>query len=79
MHWELGDLGIHAGLFTHVSLVLFLAKSGFLIPLGGHYHGADSVPSKKWKASGKFCLGVLARPARDLVPSHCLCPDRSQT
>lgn len=74
MHWEFGDLGIHAGLFTHVPLVLFLTKS-HLLPLGGHYHGADSVPSKV----GKFSLGVLARPTRGLVPSHCLCPNRSQT
>lgn len=59
MHWEYGDLGIHAGLFTHVSLVLFLIKSGFPIPLGDHYHGADPVPSKKMESQWK----VLSRSA----------------
>lgn len=67
MHWELGDLGIHAGLFTHVSLVLFLTKSGFLIPLGGHYHGADSVPSGKMESQWK----VLSRSACQASQGPC--------
>lgn len=48
MHWELGDLGIHAGLFVHPS---FLPKPRFLIPPGGHCLGLGSVPSKKWSKS----------------------------
>lgn len=48
MHWELGDLGIHAGLFVYPS---FLPKPRFLIPPGGHCLGLGSVPSQKWSKS----------------------------
>lgn len=67
MHWELGEPGIRADRFSHVSLALFLPKSGFLIPPGGHCHGVGSVPSKngisRWK--------VLLRSACQAFRGHC--------
>lgn len=53
MHWELGDLGIHAGLFVHPS---FLPKPRFLIPPGGHCLGLGSVPSKNGASQWKVLL-----------------------